>query len=194
MEVGLIKQFERYSIEHNIPEVYRILTDPDLPSLTHADLNMPGAVKLDVVGERGIYIVLQHATTGAAENGFFEAHRDFIDVHVPLEGAESIGYTPLDGRVSPGGPLPVYDRSKSDDITYSCFASANEMTVIRLVEGMYALFEPDDVHMPKLQTDGPSPLKKMVVKIPVRPVRQPDDKLLAVVAQQGSALGALLSL
>lgn len=194
MEVGLIKQFERYSLERTIPEVYRILTDPDLPGLTHPDLETGGVIKRDVLGNRGIYVVLQQATTGVAEDGFFEAHRDFIDIHVPLDGTESIGYTPLDGRVSPGGPLPVYDRSKSDDITYASFASDDEMTVIRLVEGMYAVFEPDDVHMPRLQTDGPSPLRKIVVKVPVGPMPPPDERLLAVVAQRGSALGTLLNL
>ena len=30
MEVGLIKQFESYSVRRSIPEVWRILTDPEL--------------------------------------------------------------------------------------------------------------------------------------------------------------------
>ena len=72
-------------------------------------------------------------------------------MHVPLEGAESIGYTPLDERLVPGGPVPVF---QGDDVTYAAFPSDDDMSVVRLVEGMYALFGPDDVHMPKLQTDG----------------------------------------
>jgi biofilm protein TabA len=127
----------------------------------------------------------------APEATFFEAHRANLDIHVPLEGVESIGYTPLDDRVSAGGPVPVF---QGDDITYAPFASADVMTVIRLVEGMYALFGPDDVHMPKLQTDGPSSLRKIVIKVPVASLPPPDDRVRAAIAQQGSALSTLLDL
>ena len=72
--------------------------------------------------------------------------------------------------------------------TIHCVKSA------QLVEGMYALFGPDDVHMPKLQTDGPSPLRKIVVKIPVAPMPPPDERVLDAAAQQGSALETLLGL
>ena len=48
--------------------------------------------------------------------------------------------------------------------------------------------------MPKLQTDGPSPLRKVVVKVPVAPLPQPDERVLAAVAQEGSALRTLLGL
>ena len=91
-------------------------------------------------------------------------------MHVPLEGAESIGYTPLDERLVPGGPVPVF---QGDDVTCAAFPSNDDMSVVRLVEGMYTLFGPDDVHMPKLQTDGPSPLRKVVVKVPVAPLPPP---------------------
>ena len=167
MEAGLIRQFEEYSVRRNIPEVLRLLTDPELPGLTHPDIEAGGAVKIDVLGDRGIFVVLQRVTTMVPEDTFFEAHRDHLDVHVPLEGAESIGYTPLDERLVPGGPVPVF---QGDDVTYAAFPSDDDMSVVRLVEGMYALFGPDDVHMPKLQTDGPSPLRKVVVKVPVAPL------------------------
>ena len=51
-----------------------------------------------------------------------------------------------------------------------------------------------DVHVPKLQTDGPSPLRKIVVKVPVAPLPPPDERVLAAAAQEGSALGTLLGL
>ena len=191
MEAGLIRQFKEYSVRRNIPEVWRLLTDPELPGLTHPDIEGGGAVKIDVLGDRGIFVVLQRVTTMVPEDTFFEAHRDHLDVHVPLEGAESIGYTPLDERLVPGGPVPVF---QGDDVTYAAFPSDDDMSVVRLVEGMYALFGPDDVHMPKLQTDGPSPLRKVVVKVPVAPLPPPDERVLAAVAQEGSALKTLLGL
>ena len=193
MEAGLISQFEEYAVRRDIPEVWRLLNDPELPGLTHPDIEGEGggAVRIAVLGDRGIFVVLQRITTMVPEDTFFEAHRDNLDVHVPLEGAESIGYTPLDDRLVPGGPVPVF---QGDDVTYAAFPSDDGMTVVRLVEGMYALFGPDDVHMPKLQTDGPSPLRKVVVKVPVAPLPPPGEEVLAAAAQQGSALETLLGL
>ena len=191
MEAGLIGQFEEYAVRRDIPEVWRLLNDPDLPGLTHPDIEGGGAVRIPVIGDRGIFIVLQRVTTMLPEETFFEAHRANLDVHVPLEGPESIGYAPLDDRLVPGGPIPVF---QGDDVTYAPFASDAEMSVVRLVEGMYALFGPEDVHMPKLQTDGPSPLRKIVVKVPVAPLPPPDERVLAAMAREGSALEALLEL
>ena len=191
MEAGLIRQFEEYAIRRNIPEVWRLLNDPELPGLTHPDIEGGGAIRIPVLGDRGIFIVLQRATTSAPEDSFFEAHRANLDVHVPLEGAESIGYVPLDDRLVPGGPVPGF---QGDDVTYAPFPSDDQMSVVRLVEGMYALFGPEDVHMPRLQTNGPSPLRKIVVKVPVEPLPPLGDGVLAVVAQEGSVLEALLEL
>ena len=194
MEVGLIKQFERYCETRDIPEIYRILTDPKLSELTHPDLDSKGMAKLEVFGARGISVVLQSTSTGLAKDGFFEAHREFVDVHVPLIGVESIGYTPLDGRVKQGGPVPIYNLSKSDDVTYTAFESENEMTIIRLTVGMYALFDPDDVHMPRLQTQGPSSLVKMVIKIPVAFMPAANQQLRDILSLEGTVLEKLLNL
>ena len=191
MEAGLISQFEEYAVRRNIPEVWRLLNDPELPGLTHPEIEDGGAVRIPVLGGRGLFVVLQKATTMAPEETFFEAHRDNLDVHVPLEGAESIGYAPLGDRLVPGGPVPVF---QGDDVTYAPFPSDTDMSVVRLGEGRYALFGPEDVHMPRLQTDGPSPLRKIVVKVPVAPLPPPDEQVLAAVAQEGSVVATLLGL
>jgi biofilm protein TabA len=176
MEAGLIKQFEEYARRNNIPEVYSILTDPGLADFAHPDLKMGAAKRFEVAGGRDIYMMFQIVTTQAHEDAFFEAHRNYIDVHVPITGVESIGYAPLDDRLSPGGPLPDYEASASDDVTFSHLDSEHDMTVVRLVEGMYGIFSPDDAHIPRLQTDGPSFLKKMVIKVPVGLVTGPENQ------------------
>ena len=55
MQVGLIKQFERYCQNRDIPEIYRILTDPKLSKLTHPDLDSKGAYVTSSLLER-LYI------------------------------------------------------------------------------------------------------------------------------------------
>jgi len=183
METGLIKQFEQYALNNDIPEVYAILSDPGLQDLSHPDAGIGAVGRFEVAGGRGIFAMLQIANTGKHDDSNFEAHRDFIDIHVPLEGVESIGYTPLDGRLSPGGGRPVYDASISDDVTFSRFESPEMMTTIRLVDGMYAIFDPDDVHMPRLQTDGPSYLRKLVFKVPVSLVAKTSEQSKATLSE-----------
>ena len=190
MEAGLIKQFEQYARTNNIPELYRILTDPGLAEATRPDAKTGAAMRFEVAGERGIYVMVQTGITKAHDEANFEAHREFIDIHVPIEGVESIGYTPLDDRLSPGGGRPEYDPSIGDDVTFARFKSPDEMSIVRLVEGMYAIFEPDDVHMPRLQTDGPSHLRKLVVKVPVGLVGRPNDQPSS--PPTGTTLGELL--
>ena len=90
--------------------------------------------------------------------------------------------------------MPIYDLSKSDDVTYTPFESDSDMTVIRLTKGMYALFDPDDVHMPRLQTQGPSSLVKMVIKIPVESMPSAAQQLREILSLQGSVLEKLLNL
>ncbi len=191
MEAGLIKQFAQYARKNGIPEVYRILSDPGLTDLEHPDAKIGSAGRFEVVGGRGIYAMLQIGTTNTHDNSNFEAHRDFIDIHVPIEGVESIGYTPLDHRLSSGGGRPEYDASISDDVTFSRFDSPDSMSTVRLVEGMYAIFGPDDVHMPRLQTNGPSYLRKLVVKVPVSLVERPD--VQATSPPSGTTLSELLA-
>ena len=190
MEAGLIKQFEQYARKNDIPEVYHILADSGLVDLKHPDAKMGAAARFEVAGDRGIYAMLQIARTIAHDEANFEAHYDFIDIHVPIEGVESIGYTPLDDRLSPGGSRPEYDRSVSDDVTFSRFDSPDTMSVVRLVEGMYAIFDPDDAHMPRLQTEGPSYLRKLVVKVPVSLVERRDSQI--VPPPSGTTLEELL--
>jgi hypothetical protein len=64
------------------------------------------------------------------------------------------------------------------------------MTVVRLVEGMYGVFYPDDAHIPRLQTAGPSYLKKMVIKIPVGLVTGPENQTTS--PPSGTTLSELL--
>ena len=190
MEAGLIKQFEAYARKNHIPEVYHILNDPGLVDFKHPDLQMDTAKRFDVVGGRDIYLMFQIATTIAHDDTFFEAHRDYIDIHVPIEGVESIGYAPMDSQLLPGGVRPEYDAALGDDVTFLHFDSPNEMSVLRLNVGMYAIFDPDDAHMPRLQTDGPSYLRKLVIKVPVRLIERPD--VQATTPPAGATLSELL--
>jgi len=93
--------------------------------------------------------------------GFFESHRNYIDVQVIFFGAEwmeVIGIDQLEVR-------ETYNPTR-DLIIYEDVAGASSLHVIR---GHAAIFYPEDGHMPGLSgSAAPSIVKKTVIKVPVR--------------------------
>ena len=87
-----------------------------------------------------------------------EAHREFIDIQCALVNGERIDWFPLD-RVE---PATEYNSLK--DVTN--FNRSGTAPISICVEpGMFAVFFPEDAHMPKLIVDEPRRMKKVVVKI-----------------------------
>ncbi len=97
--------------------------------------------------------------TGPAAAGFFESHRQYIDVQVMVAGEEVM-------EVAAAGPLGVmeaYDEAK--DMTRHADPSA--ASTLRLRAGDVAVLWPDDAHKPSLAAGEPALVRKMVVKVPV---------------------------
>lgn len=92
----------------------------------------------------------------APETAQLEAHRKFIDIHVPLKSSETIGWAPVDGLKYPHGP---YDESA--DI---CFYGDSATSMLRVRTGQMAVFFPEDAHAPNI---GVGTHKKLCIKIPV---------------------------
>lgn len=93
--------------------------------------------------------------------GFFESHRNYIDVQVIFTGAEWMEVIGID-RLAPREP---YNATR-DLFIYEDVASASLLHVTR---GHAAIFYPDDGHMPGLSGSEPAALvRKTVIKVPVR--------------------------
>ena len=92
--------------------------------------------------------------TKKPEAGFWEAHRKHVDVQVVLLGQEWIGV----GRVSDMQASP-YDAEKD------LLKLEGHGDRILMRPGLFAVFFPQDAHMPGLAVDQPEPVKKMVIKI-----------------------------
>ncbi len=88
-----------------------------------------------------------------------ESHRTYVDIQMLLSGTERIDWWPTRGLTvnqpfAPDGNIAFYDQPDSPSIP------------LILIPGRFAVFFPEDAHMPGLQTTGtPSPVKKVVVKI-----------------------------
>ncbi|MCU0285482.1 MAG: YhcH/YjgK/YiaL family protein [Acidobacteria bacterium] len=116
--------------------------------------------KYEIAGT-DVYASVQESMTKPLEQGFWEAHRKYIDIHYVLEGAERIGYKPV-AHLGAG----KYDEVK-DLLLFE--GEGGEGTFYTTFPGTFIIMMPQDAHMPGIAIDTPQPYKKMVIKIAVFP-------------------------
>lgn len=112
------------------------------------------------VNERGAFVLVSEYVTRSLAESFIECHRHYIDIQLLTRGAEGVGICSR----SSGRELP-YDAEKD----FLKLEGATDLLTLRA--GSFAIFFPDDGHMPMLQlAAGPKPVKKLVFKIPLAAV------------------------
>ena len=111
---------------------------------------------------RGEAIVARVHTghTRPASESALESHRAHVDVHVVLDGRETIAVWPAD-RLRVRTPY----NDAQDVIFYDL--PADEGARLNLTPGVFAVFFPQDAHMTQLMDRRPILIKKLVVKISV---------------------------
>jgi YhcH/YjgK/YiaL family protein len=101
-----------------------------------------------------IFVIVSDYFTKQSNECSLEAHRKYIDVQYMANGIEWVGYAPLKDQVS----VKEYDEKKD------CAFFAGQSSFIKLEKGMFAIFFPNDLHMPGT-ADNPAPVRKVVVKV-----------------------------
>lgn len=116
---------------------------------------LPGDIR-EIGG--GVSLNVSKIECKAPDNDFYEAHRKFADIQLVLSGVEHMGFQYMK-KLSPRVP---YDEKK-DIAWYS-----GKGTLIKFEKGDFAIFFPQDAHMP-CRNDGGTPCEsiKLVVKVPV---------------------------
>jgi YhcH/YjgK/YiaL family protein len=148
MIIDQIANYQQYYPLHpRIKPAFDFLNQTDLASL-HT-----GRHEID--GEN-IYAMLQNYTSKPREQGFWEAHRRYLDLQVMIEGVELIGYANIT-HLSQATYDPVKD-------FLPLFGQGNFLT---LQNGSFALLFPQDAHMPGIAHAIPAPVKKLVIKISI---------------------------
>lgn len=99
-----------------------------------------------------LVVNLQQTKQKSKEMARLEAHKDFIDIQIPLSGVEEYGYSPL-------CDLPETEYNDEKDIVFYPGLAANYFL---LKPGQFAIFFPQDGHAPGISETG---LKKIVVKV-----------------------------
>lgn len=120
----------------------------------------------DAAIDNGVYqinprvkaIVSEYETKIENEYGY-EAHKKFIDIQCALKGQERVVCLPI-GKLTETKP---YSEEK-DAAFYTANTQPMKMTI---GDGYFAIFFPEDGHMPQLYVKEPCKVRKGVVKVEI---------------------------
>ena len=148
MIAGKTENYRRYCFSDALGEAFEFITGL-----------APEAEEKKYELKNGIFASVESYTTKSFSDALFESHRKYIDIQVVLSGEEKIGWHPVDGLT----PETEYDEKK--DIIFYQMTAPYGWT--RLEPGIFAVYFPDDAHLPQVQAVQPVQVKKAVIKIPV---------------------------
>lgn len=107
-------------------------------------------------GGNDIFVKYEEPALLPREKVQLEAHRRYIDIQMPLKGAEKMGWCALRDLKLPRGP---YDTDR--DVVFFGDAAT---TLVTVKPGQMAIFFPEDAHAPNI---GLGNHRKLIIKVPV---------------------------
>jgi len=148
MILDRLDQAERYfALNPGFTSAFAFLRRPDLAELPE------GRYEID---DTRVYALVQHRQGKRPEEGRLEAHQNFIDIQYVVTGKDTMGWLPASDCQSIEKP---YDPVK-DVVLFSDRPAA----WIAVDPGAYAIFFPEDAHLPLI---GEGAMHKVVVKVTV---------------------------
>jgi len=121
--------------------------------INNTDLSSLESGKYEIENEN-IFALVQEYNTKNREDCKLEGHFKFIDLQYIISGTEFMGVSALNNQIQ-------ISKSEERDIAFY----EGDPTFFRLDKGMFAIFFPDDLHMPGIKVSQSSNVKKVVVKI-----------------------------
>ncbi|MEZ9595154.1 YhcH/YjgK/YiaL family protein [Shewanella sp. 10N.261.52.F9] len=131
-----------------------------LEHLATTDFSQLETGKYELEG-KDLFVIVNDYQTQPKEQQPFEVHQQYIDVQYVVSGEEEFGYLPLANQT----PSKAY-YAEHDYANYDYESNKDDATFIPLKAGMFALFFPDDIHMPGTG-DNASQVRKVVIKVKV---------------------------
>jgi YhcH/YjgK/YiaL family protein len=110
--------------------------------------------KYELDGEALFAIVSEYETKNSTECAL-EAHRKYLDIQYMLVGEEYVGLNFLHKQE------PSKGYSDTDD--YALYADSCSM--VKLEAEHFAIFFPEDLHMPGVHTGKPEKIRKVIIKV-----------------------------
>ncbi|HOE61042.1 MAG TPA: YhcH/YjgK/YiaL family protein [Kiritimatiellia bacterium] len=140
----------RYETLHPLfPSAFAFLRRPDLDALACG--------RIDLAGDDALYALIQTYETQPPAEGKPEAHRRYLDIQYVVSGSECVAYAPLAGLT----PCQPFDEAGD----YGLYTGSTSL--VRLSQGMFAIFYPNDAHLPCRQDGHAAPVRKIVIKVKV---------------------------
>lgn len=137
-----------YGISRNMETALKYLESHDFSQME--------AGRYEIDGNE-VFMLVQDYETRPLAKGRWEAHRNYYDIQFVIKGPERMGYTYIDHLevTEPYNPDKDILRLAGPGDFFLCEA------------GTFAIFGPDDAHMPNIAVDDPVPAKKVVMKVHV---------------------------
>lgn len=140
-------------------ELYKGLS-PDiyegLKFLRDADANLVNGVIQ--INSRVKAIVSEYETKRENEYGY-EAHKKYIDIQCVLKGQERVACLPIDRMTE--------EKSYSEETDVAIYSASFTPQEMMIGDGYFAIFFPQDGHMPQLCIEELRLVKKVVVKVQI---------------------------
>lgn len=150
MIFGNIQNLEEYPfLEEQIKECFTYAREHELVSYEK------GSHEID--GDRLFVNVVEYTTT-TAEERFWEAHRQYLDLHLMLRGTEQIDLNFIQN-------MDVKEFVEKDDFL-PMDGEKNSSVILR--DGDLLICYPSDGHRTAVAVDGPETIKKAIFKIRIK--------------------------
>ncbi|QYJ86662.1 YhcH/YjgK/YiaL family protein [Shewanella mesophila] len=153
MIVDTLDNIEQYThLGPRIATALKHLVDTDFSRLEVGTYELDG---------KDLFVIVNDYETKPREVEPFEVHRRYIDVQYVVSGEEEFGYLPLADQTP---SRPYFE--KHDYAEYDYESNKDGAAFIPLKAGMFALFFPQDMHMPGTSAT-PKTVRKVVIKVKI---------------------------
>jgi len=151
MILDILENAHRYLVMNKgFAKAFQFLLRPDLKELPVG--------KYEIDGER-LYAMVSIGPGRRKEDALLETHEKYIDIQLVLAGTDEMGWKPKLLCKKPSG-----EYNHKSDLQF--FADEPD-TWLSTKSGAFAIFFPEDAHMPLISSGQ---LHKVVVKIAVAPI------------------------
>jgi len=125
--------------------------------LRRTDVSLLAPGRYEIQG-KDLYALMQEYATRTRDQSSWEAHHEYVDLHVMLRGEELVGFA----NVADLRSLGDYEAAK--DVEHF----EGDGTFLKVPEGYFVIFGTQDAHMPCLEPGRPATVRKLVLKIRAR--------------------------
>ena len=148
MVVDKIENYRLYStLTNRLAKGFEFIINTDLVAIES------GKYEID---SDDIFAIVQEYDTKEEQDCVLESHHQYIDIQYIIKGAELMGVTCLNDQI-------VVEENLEKDYT---FYNA-ETSMLKVEEGMFTIFFPEDLHRPGVKLDQIAKVKKVVVKVKI---------------------------